>query len=207
LKRVVRKSGWLNRVVLVAVVATLCLAFPTESQQPAEGIVIAGQRFEIGMPKEGALAKLAECCNLSGSGDSFVIFAKQPHFGSGSVSFANGKVVSLGLNDGQYKEQDSVSLAQTLYELFSEYSHSEKKRGTVQVGGVEVRGNVTVTEGEPMVLSIGEIESGTMTLRTVSLRFRNGRSVVLRINKPDANPKAAVQIPDWVDVWEELDKP
>jgi hypothetical protein len=208
LKRVVRKSRWLSRAVLVALLAMFCLAAPTESQQPAEAIVIAGQRFELGMPKDAALANLAECCKLDGSGDSFTIEPKQPPYEMlGGVWFAGGKVVRLSLNDGQYQEQESVNLGQTLYGLLSELSHSEIKRATLQGGGVEVRGKVTRSEEEAVLLQISEVESGTMTIRMFSLRFRNGRRVVLEIYKPDANPKAARKVSDWVDVSEVLEKP
>jgi hypothetical protein len=185
-KRVDWKFGWLNQALLGAVVATLCLASPTASQQPEEAIVIAGQRFEIGMPKEAALARLAECCILNGPGDSFIIVSKRPPIDRGSIRFADGKVATVRRDVGEFQESESIILAQTLFRLIRELTHSHPARVSVQTDE---------TEGEGA------------TIRDVSLEFSDGRRVILEVSKVDANPKAAVQIPDWVNVYEVLEKP
>jgi hypothetical protein len=183
LKKVVRKSGWLNRAVLGAVLATLCLAFPTASQQPEEAIVIEGQRFELGMSKDAALARIAECCMFIGN----IISSKGPPVvPRGAIWFADGKVVTVRRDVGQFQEAESIVLGQTLYRLITEFTKTHGRLATVYTGE---------TEGEGF------------TMRDISLDFRNGRRVILEINKVDANPKAVTKIGDWVDVYEVLEKP
>ncbi|HEV2490724.1 MAG TPA: hypothetical protein VGT03_13025 [Candidatus Acidoferrales bacterium] len=186
-KRVVRKSRWLKRAAPAALLALCCLAPLTESQQPAEAIVIGGQRFELGMPKDAALAKLAECCTLNGSGDVFSIEPKQPPFEIwGTVWFAAGKVVRLRAHIDQFQETQSVDLGQTLYRSIKELTASQGLRVTVHTEETEGQGSTT---------------------RDIYFNFANGRSLVLEINKVDSNPKYKLPVGDWVDVFNELGEP
>jgi hypothetical protein len=186
--RLMRKSRWFRKTVLVSLLALFGVAPPTVSQHPGEAIFIGGQGFELGMPKDVALSKLAECCTLSGSGDVFTIEPKHPpYYTSGIVWFAGGKVVRLLGHVAQFREAESVDLGQTLYRSIKELTNSESLRVTVNTQ---------------------EIEGQGVTVRDIFLYFGNGRSLVLEINKVDVNPnKGTALIGDWVDVNDELEKP
>ena len=117
-----RKTRWLLRTAFLM----FCFAAPTTSQEPKQDIEIGGQRFEIGMAKDTALAKVDACCVIMGdrSSDLFQFESRVPSRAAGSIQFAAGRVVRLTRDEGQYHDQEAVLLARALYVLLSESSHS-----------------------------------------------------------------------------------
>ncbi|MGC1107102.1 MAG: hypothetical protein WA876_11235 [Candidatus Acidiferrales bacterium] len=175
---------------LVALGLFMVTARPIQNLNPQhspEMMTLEGQPFEIGMPKEKALAELSACCTLAAAApepDSWTVETKRPPFEIlGFIWFAKGRVSKVEQERGQFKQDEAVALAQSLFRLVSEVSRS--------------RSETTVTQ-------IDTTEGSNLTIRTVTFRFDNGRSIILAINKVD---RVAADMSDWVQITETLEKP
>jgi hypothetical protein len=151
-------------------------------QRSTEAVYFGTQRFELGMPKSEALARLAECCRLSGSKDSFFVEKKESPFDIiGAVWFVGDKVSELKLDLNQFQDQESAKLGLLLFRTASEITHSEPEPVILETNAQEIRGG---------------------TMRTLSLTLKNGRSLVIEANTSDPGGKVGPR--DWVDVYELL---
>ncbi len=178
------------RLALV-VVLSICGVFvfemwttPANAQSGRETINFAGQDFELGMSKGEALKRLALCCKINGGDDSYFVETKQSPFEIlGGIWFTSETVSMLKKDAAQFTNGESVNLGQTLYRLLSRIPGSNP---------------------QPVVLETGTVEGTNVTIRTVKLRFASGRSVVLEIDKVDANRS---NMSDFTSVSELLEKP
>lgn len=183
------ENSWLR--LALAVVLSICFIFvfgvwtnSANGQNVRETINFAGQDFELGISKREALKRLALCCKIDGSDDSYFVETKQSPFEVlGGIWFTNEKVSMLKKDAAQFNNGESVNLAQTLYRLLS---------------------RTPIPIPQPVVLEAGTEEGSNVTVRRVKLRFASGRSVVLEIDKVDANRS---NLPDFTSVSEFLEKP
>jgi len=156
-------------------------------QRSPEAMTLGGQRFEIGMSKEEALAELSMCCSIAPAAPaphSWSVKTSGPPFESlGFIWFAKGKVSMVEQSHGQFQQADAVNLAQSLFRIISADSRSKSE--------------ATITQTDTT-------EGSNLTIRTVTLRFGSGRSVVLTINKVDPN---RAKMGDWVEINERLENP
>jgi hypothetical protein len=102
-------------------------------QDSREAVYFERERFELGMPKSEALARLAECCRMSGSKDSFTLISKHgpPFRMLGDIWFAEDKVSELRLHLDQFQEPESSKLGRLLFRRASEITHSEPGRAII----------------------------------------------------------------------------
>ncbi|HTQ59673.1 MAG TPA: hypothetical protein VMI32_05595 [Candidatus Solibacter sp.] len=160
------------------------IALPGSGQRRADSINFGAQTFQVGMSKADALSRLALCCSLTGRDDSFTVTSKGPPFEMyGGIRFADGVVVSVERDLSQFQETGSVVLAQTIYRRLSELSNSD---------------------GHAVSVRTSQTEGTNVTMRDITLSFPNGRSLVIEINKVDAD---AGKMKDWVSLEEYLRKP
>ncbi len=183
LEKVEKENRWLRRTSFCALLlAAFMLVSAASGQRPTQTVVFGGQRLQPGMSKSEALARLAQCCRLSGSQDSFFVMAKDPSAEIlGSIWFAGDKVSELRLDLGQFQDEQSVKLGLLLYRTLSEMTDSQLQSATVS------------TENQ-------EMENGTG--RTLAITLKNGRSLALEAGTIDPGEKNLPR--DWVDVYEEL---
>jgi len=185
LRRLERQNRYLcQAIVAVLLVAACALVSVAFGQRTAESVVFNGQRFELGMLKSDALARLAECCALTGSADSFFVWTKPPQSEMiGAIWFTGNKVSALKLDLDQFQDEKSAKLGLLLYRTISEMTSSQPR-------------SMLVTE------VTREIEGAT--LRTLFLTLPSGKSVVMEVSTMGPN---AFGIRDVVDVYEELRLP
>jgi hypothetical protein len=132
------------------------------------------------MPKIEALARLAQCCSLSGSGDSLFITTKEPPIDIiGAIWFTGNKVSMLRQDLGAFQDDESVKLGLLLYRRLSEMTYS----------------------GSRATLTMGTQEMSNGTSRILSLDLETGRSLVLETATIDPNEEG---LRAAVSVWEEL---
>jgi hypothetical protein len=100
------ENRWLRRMSVFALLLTCTVVSVAVAQRPAESVIFNGQRFEPGMPRTEALARLAQCCSFSGSGDSFFITTKEPPIDIiGGIWFMGNKVSMLRRDLGAFQDE------------------------------------------------------------------------------------------------------
>jgi len=177
-------------LVFLVLLAVALMVLGLDAQNPPQVITLGGQTFEIGMSREKALAELSTCCTISPGApepDSWSVTTKGPPFEIlGFIWFAKGKVSMIRRDRGQFRQEEAVSLAQSLFRLISEAEQSGSQMGMIE----------TATE-----------EGTNLTIRTITLRFRSGKSIVLDIHKVDLNQNQKGKMGDWVDLGDTLAEP
>jgi hypothetical protein len=175
------ENRWLRRMTFTALLLTaFTVVSVAVAQRPAESVMFNGQRFEPGMPKTEALARLAQCCSFSGNGDSSFITTKEPPIDIiGAIWFVGNKVSMLRQDLGAFQDDESVKLGLLLYRRLSEITQS----------------------GSRATLTMGTQEMSNGTSRIISLDLETGRSLVLETATIDPN-EAGLQAA--VSVYEEL---
>jgi hypothetical protein len=108
--------GYIAGAMLYGPVKAFDRQSASTTQGSNEAVFFEGQRLELGMSKSEALARLAECCRMTGSKDSFFLASKHgpPFRMLGAIWFAEDKVSELKLHLDQFQERESSKLGRLL---------------------------------------------------------------------------------------------
>jgi hypothetical protein len=167
-------------VATFVIVVTWSTSLTVAEQQPASSrssvrvslpLMIGGASFRIGMPRQEAMALIAECCKTSAQQpDSMFLVDKNSNSIIGGIFFRDGRVSSLERHDKQSQDKAASDFVLAMY-------RSVLERNTV------------VTLAGVTVMAFSE-ELGNASQRHLLLTFPNGRK--LRITQANLDDGGVV---------------